>query len=410
MNNSSITNSNIGNSNIREDIIKRIDKLPDKIQQILLSDELADYFLELDRQNHLNMEQFDAIVETTHQVFLGMINSSVFLPLLSGQLIDKGIHPVVAKEIAQKIESKFIAPFREDLEKIYRRFFTMEKLEKGVQEETQKEETAKPLEIGEEKVEKSVIQEEIKEKQETPSQLLIIGEEKSSEEMPQEILQKQIELQEMNTSFKPAQEEKPKRSFLSFLKFKKYDEKTEVGKTPEPVIIGKEEEFKPVLEEVSPWRISFEDVKPTKEKVVSEVELKHEDEIKPIGAIEKPIFEKEEIIQKDETSNIPAESISPMQAATPPSEGKPESSIFETKTFEPLREKEVVPGVMPPSEISKVKHEALNLTQNKPSVEEQTSASATIKESFQEQSEKIKEEISQNVPAENVIDLRKLKF
>lgn len=380
-----------------EDIQRRLDKLPDKIQTLLLSDEMADYFLELERQNNLNFEQFDVIVGITHQVFLGMINPSVFLPLLSGQLVDKGIHPVVAKEIAQKIESKFIAQFREDLEKIYHRFSAMEKLKGETQEEfqKQKEETLKPLEAETQKI--------------SPTSV-IIESQKFLEEIPKE------ETKSMDTIIKSkseeiapsirSSEEKPKRSFLSFFKFKQPSEE----KPAEKVIIGKEAEFKPVLEESSPWRISFEDVKPAKEKVVSEIELKHEEEIKPIGILEKPIFEKEEIVQKDETSSIPAEPISPMQAAASPLEKKLEPPIPETKIAEPLIEKEIFPSAKPLSEPSEVKHETINLTQNKPPLEEQVPESATIEQSPKEQLEKIKEGDSQNVPAENVIDLRKLKF
>lgn len=378
-----------------KDIQRRLDKLPDKIQTLLLSDEMADYFLELERQNNLNFEQFDVIVGTTHQVFLGMINPSVFLPLLSGQLIDKGLHPVIAKEIAQKVESKLIAPMRDDLEKIYHRFSAMEKLEGKTQEEAQKqkEEIPKPLET-----------------QQIPPSSLIIESQKLPEETPRG------EIKSMDTIIKPkseeiapsiqSSEEKPKRSFLSFLKFKQPTEE----KPAEKVIIGKEEEFKPVLEESSPWRISFEDVQPAKEKVVSEIELKHEEEIKPIGKIEKPIFEKEEMIQKEETPTIPAETIPAMQVATPPIEKKLEPSIPEMKTAEPLIEKEIFPSVKPLSELSEVKHETINLTQNKPSLEEQAPESVTIREFSKEQPEKIKEGDLPNVPAENVIDLRKLKF
>ncbi|MCX8015859.1 MAG: hypothetical protein N2692_00940 [Patescibacteria group bacterium] len=391
MNNNTLINSEETIENIR----KRMDKLPDNIQKILISNELADYFLELDRQNYLTMEQFDVMVETTHQVFLGMINPSVFLPLLSGKLIDKGLHPVIAKEIAQKIESKLIAPIRDDLEKIYHRFSAMEKLEGKTQEEVQKqkEEISKPLEA-----------------QETPPTSLII----ESQKLPQET--SGGEIKSMDTIIKPKSEEiappiqpseeKPRRSFLSFLKFKQPTEE----KPAEKVIIGKEEESKPVLEESSPWRISFEDVQPAKEKVVSEIELKHEEEIKPIGKIEKPVFEKEEIIQKEGTPTIPAETIPAMQAAAPPLEKKLEPPIPEMKTAEPMIEKEIFPSAKPLSEPPEIKHETINLTQNKPSLEEQAPESATIKESPKEEPEKIKEGDSQNVPAENVIDLRKLKF
>lgn len=397
-----------------EEMQQRLDKLPDKIQKILLGNELADYFLELERQNNLNDDQFDAMVGATHDVFIGKLNPSVFLAFLSGKLIDLGIHPVLAKEIALKIESKFISPFKEDLEKIYHRFSAMEKLEKESQPELKKVEIAET----EESIAKTP---ENIETQKEPLGTLNIGiqplSETSKKEEPKPLdAVVQPPIQESTSTTQ--QEEKPKRTFLSFFKFKKPTQETQ--KPTEPMIIGKEEEFKPVLEESSPWRISFEDVKPAKEKVVSEIELKHEEEIKPISTIEKPIFEQREFVEKKQEPDIKLSS-EPIAPPPPITEQKIEPSTFQTPQdvnpipiVEAFLPKEAVSSEMkettpiPPEEKLESKQEEIQAKQT-PSLENQ---SFVPKDEEPKQEEKVesKNETTADIPAENVIDLRKLKF
>ena len=461
------------------ELMKRLESLPDKIQKILLSDELADYFLELERQNNLNLSQADIMIGTTHNVLLGVINPHVFLPILSGELIDNGVNPIVAKDIAQKIESKFITPIREDLDKIYHRFKAMESLEK----ETEIEKEEKPVSTAEnqnvpsvaEAQKQSATEEAVKE----GVKPIVIKPEESEikpEELPKEITKtEELKPEEKREPLIEIKSEKPaekietpsvvqkttpqpqKRSFFSFLKFKRPEEKIE-NQPAQPVIIGKESEVKPVLDKESPWVISFEDVKPSKEKVISEVEIKTEPEIKPI-AMEKPLepLKTIEPIKKDEIPVKPLETkeekqpsssttqIGPIKivdyTAEKPKEEMPkeeakqpiktDSSINLTST--PELNKPISEEIKQQPEIIKIpsfekkeekkeeeKVESININQtpaNTPSQmpqlqENQPISPETIqKESIKgEEKESAPKEETTNIPAENVIDLRKLKF
>ena len=421
------------------ELMKRLESLPDKIQKILLSDELADYFLELERQNNLNLSQADIMIGTTHNVLLGVINPHVFLPILSGELIDNGVNPIVAKDIAQKIESKFITPIREDLDKIYHRFKAMESLEK----ETEIEKEEKPVSTAEnqnvsfvaEAQKQSATEEAVKEE----AKPIVIKPEESEikpEELPKEITKtEELKPEEKREPIIEIKSEKPaekietpsvvqkttpqpqKRSFFSFLKFKRPEEKIE-NQPEQPVIIGKESEVKPVLDKESPWVISFEDVKPSKEKVISEVEIKTEPEIKPI-AMEKPLepLKTIEPIKKEEIPVKPLETKEEKQpsSSTTPEINKPISEeikqqpeIIKIPSFEKKEEKK-----------EEEKVESININQtpaNTPSQmpqlqENQPISPETIqKESIKEEKESAPKEETTNIPAENVIDLRKLKF
>jgi len=472
------------------EVMERVEKLPDKIQKILLSDELADYFLELERQNNLNYSQSDIMIGITHNVFLGLLDSHVFIPVLSGELTDNGVNPIIAKEIAQKIESKFVAPIRDDLDKIYHRFKAMESLEKEVGSITEK------TELSQSKIQKSSLTESATKealskeefqplviKPEESQNEIIKTEEFKPEEKTKSIAEIKIEKPLEEIKNQPIIQEatpSPKRTFLSFLKFKRPEEK--IGPQPEqPIIIGKETEVKPVLDKESPWVISFEDVKPSKEKVISEVEIKTEPEVKSIS-VEKPSeppkppktiepFKKEEVPTKplevkEEKPNAPSTAqIGPIKivnysSETPKEENSKQAPKFDlsistppstSESVKPISEEvkkkepeEIeIPTLEKKEEFKKEKPENVFQPQSsiqpeitkKPSLEsvikdELKSATAelqlekqqkiqqTAPESIQKEVEKSKEEQKEplpkeetiNIPAENVIDLRKLKF
>ncbi len=251
-----------------KELINRYNQLPDKIQDLLMSEEIADLIKNEIDINALSLEKKHIISKIVGDVFLGNLSYKDFTPTLIDQL---AINPVISKNIAQKIESQIFFPIREDLEKIYRRFSS--------KEESIKEESVVELnkeELNKELKEETKIEEvSSKEELEKPIEPVIfapsiiestVNNNESLSEIQPVATKKNILIEE-----KPVEKTTNKRSFKSLFHFRKSNEE----KTPSPIIIGKEQEeiVRPVLEEKSPWIISFDEIKPSKEKIVSKIEL-----------------------------------------------------------------------------------------------------------------------------------------
>jgi len=246
-----------------KELINQYNQLPDKIQDLLMSEEIADLIKNETGINALSLEKKHIISKIVGDVLLGNLSYKDFTPTLIDQL---AINPVISKNIAQKIESQIFFPIREDLEKIYRRF--------SFKEESTKEESE--VESNKELKEEIKIEEvPLKEELEKPIESAIfappiIESTVNNNEFLSEIqpvaTKKNILIEE-----KPIEKTTNKRSFKSLFHFRKSNEE----KTPSPIIIGKEQEeiVRPVLEEKSPWIISFDEIKPPKEKIVSKIEL-----------------------------------------------------------------------------------------------------------------------------------------
>ncbi len=408
---------------------RRFNSLPEKIQKIFISDELVDLIEEQARLNRLDEERTGDVSRVVGDVFYAFIAPDVFVPTLMGVLEEKGVNSVVAKSIAQEIDSKIFAPIREDLAKVYHRF----KIMSGVEEESKpdfKEKKKSRISIGEKP---TVLGKETEAVPQTApafgggmkaAEFKPLEIKPTAEENKEPISQSRI-ISESKIDFvvatspppPPLEEKKSKPSFLSFLRFKKPSEEIQ-SPAGQLTIIGKEQEIKPVLEEPSPWQITFADVKPSKEKVVSEIEVKpQEHEIKSMP-FEKSLSESEKKIIPPAVSKLEqppvAESLEQKLETTPfvqKEEVKKEeittpiSSSAETSFEKPAI---AIPGV-------ESKIEPTISREEKPLQTPIESPKEGIKEEARPISEEKKEEISKedtssNIPTENVIDLRKLKF
>ncbi|MDD3614349.1 MAG: hypothetical protein PHF40_01350 [Candidatus Pacebacteria bacterium] len=269
----------------QEDLIKQFNQLPENIQDLLMSEEIADLIAEEEQLNYLPAQKGQMIASLVADVLLGNLSYKEFTPTLIDKL---GVNPIISKNIAQKIESKIFFPVRDDLEKIYRRASLKKKTEelpiKEIPQEVQPEEKPPSEEIKPADANEIIYES-------APS--IISAETISSVESPKPVVDS-MSIEENKTA---AKKETPKRSFSSFFHFKKpnhLENKTSSKETSAsgPIIIGKEQEFRPVLEEKSPWMISFEEVKPLKEKVVSEIEI-HPVDKAPQKIVEESTIKKE---------------------------------------------------------------------------------------------------------------------
>ena len=129
-----------------KELINQYNQLPDKIQDLLMSEEIADLIKNETDINALSLEKKHIISKIVGDVLLGNLSYKDFTPTLIDQL---AINPVISKNIAQKIESQIFFPIREDLEKIYRRFSFKEESTKEESEVESNKELKEEIKIEE---------------------------------------------------------------------------------------------------------------------------------------------------------------------------------------------------------------------------------------------------------------------
>lgn len=258
-----------------KDLNNRFNQLPDNIQNILTSEEIGNFIEDQSNLNYLSPEKKLIVSKLTGDVLLGNLSYKNFTQTLIDQL---GVNPIISKDIGQVIESKIFFPIKNDLEKIYRRFLFSD--QKKSIENVKTSSTETPEKISEEE-KKPVINLKIEEEEEIGETIKenelkngkeLVKEAKTSLDAVAPSLKYTSAIPKTENANNISLTENSKRSFKSFFRFKKSDDV--LTEKTAPLIIGKEQEVvKPILEEKSPWVISFEDVKPKQEKVVSEVEI-----------------------------------------------------------------------------------------------------------------------------------------
>jgi len=83
----------------QEELIKQFNQLPEKIQDLLMSEEIADIISEEEQLNYLPAQKGQMIASLVADVLLGNLSYKEFTPTLIDQL---GINPIISKNIAQK--------------------------------------------------------------------------------------------------------------------------------------------------------------------------------------------------------------------------------------------------------------------------------------------------------------------
>lgn len=323
--------------------IERYNSLSAELKKSLFSATTSELIERVAEFYHLNEEKSAILVSLVGDVLSGFLHYNDFSKKLQENL---GVNPLIANSISKEIDRDIFLPVRKFLREAYRPISEIEL--KGETEAEIKEVVISPAEIEVSEIE--VKPAEIKPV--TPSAAPKIVEEKP-------VIEK-------------------RKIFLPFFRFKKpapIGGEAEKGAPRAPVIIGKEETAKPTLEAPTPFVISFEEIKPQKEKIVSTFEMAGaEKEVKTPAPIK--------------IVNYAALKAEPILAPIQPKEEKP-AIVPEIKKEEPEGFK-----IAPP--ISAVEPE-------KPSLVEEAEPKEVLKP------EEKKPE-APKVPPENVVDLRKFKF
>ena len=334
--------------------IERYNSLPAELKKSLFSAITSELIERVAEFYHLNEEKSAILVSLVGDVLSGFLHYNDFSKKLQENL---GVNPLIANSIGKEIDRDIFLPVRKFLREVYR----------PISEEELKGETKA----------------EIKEVVIPPAEIEV-----------SEIEVKPAEIKPVTPPATPKiVEEKPviekRKIFLPFFRFKKpapIGDEAEKGAPRAPVIIGEEETAKPTLEAPTPFVISFEEVKPQKEKIVSTFETAGaEKEVKTAPPIK--------------IVNYVTLKTEPIQTPIKPKEEKP--------VIAPETKKEEPEGFKIASPISAVEikkeEKILEKEPEKPSLVEEAEPKEVLKP------EEKKPE-APKVPPENIVDLRKFKF
>ncbi|MDP2856315.1 MAG: hypothetical protein Q8N90_04390 [bacterium] len=369
---------------IAPQIIERYNSLAKELKEVLFSGATSDIIGRICDFYHLSDEKADALTLLVGDVLMGFTHYNDFSKVLAEKM---GGNIMVTQSISKEIDREIFLPIRKFLREVYRPI------------------SKEALLASEIKIEKEA---------ETPSFIPESAPVVASIKLTPE----SIAFQESASSGKKVvQSEIVKRkSFLPFFKFKKSESAAPGFGVSAPVIIGKQDEIKPTLEASTPFVISFEEVSPQKEKVVSNMEVamdKKSSEIKPVSQPVKIV----------NFSAAPAESVKPKEAFPTPKEQAPiikqdASSPSETKKeappliqFSPFSANKVnfPPSAVPNKLLTSLPPPAVPAEKPIQTVPKIPSAFSTPQEKPSASAQTVSEKMPE-VPPENVVDLRKFKF
>jgi len=370
--------------------IERFNSLPKEIQEALFSVGTSDVIGHICDFYHLSDEKSGILTLLVGDVLMGFLHYNDFPKKLAEVL---GGNTMVAQSIAKDADRDIFLPIRKFLREVYR---PIPKEEVMILETEEEKGAAEEIPTFVPEVKPATV----------PIKPLEIKEEAKIPPAPSEA----------------APTEAPKRrSFLPFFRFKKTGEASPSPASP-PVIIGHEEEIKPTLGTPTPFVISFEEVKPQKEKVVSSIEVAKETpaistqpkvEVKkaepavtaapqakpvpgPVKIVNYTAFPVEPAKTKESTPIISVPAPTKTPAAPIPEQKKEEPPVFKILPIQP-QQPPIAPQPKPFSAPIKPEEKPLDATQAKPvPLAEKPSASSPTK--------------IPEVPPENVVDLRKFKF
>ena len=370
--------------------IARYDSLPKEIREVLFSANTSDIITQICDFYHLSDEKSGILTSLVGDVLMGFLHYNDFSKKLAEALAG---NTMVAQSIAKDIDRDIFLPLRKFLREIYRPIPKEELMASGAEE---KKEVTEEIPTFVPEIKPVVV----------PAK-------------PPET-KKEAKISPAPTEAAPSEAPK-RRSFLPFFRFKKTGEASPSPATP-PVIIGHEQEIKPTLETPTPFVISFEEVKPQKEKVVSSIEVAKEGSTAPAqpkmeakkiepavsaAAQAKPAPTPVKIVNYTAFPTEPAKTKEPAAAVSAPAPAKtPAAPILEQKKEEPPVFK--IPPTQPQQPPIVPQAKPFNATPAQAetrSAEQQTKPAAPIEKPTAPSSLK-----TQEVPPENVVDLRKFKF
>ncbi len=375
-------------------IIERYNSLSKELKDALFSDNTTDIISRLCDFYHLSDDKADILTLTIGDVLMGFVHYNDFPKVLAEKMVGNA---VVAQSIAKEIDKELFLPLRKFLREVYKPISKEALLAQEVKSETEEE-----------------IPTFVPEIKPAPKPIDLV---KPKEE-----------------SAAPQEEASKRKPFFPFFKFKKPETTAAGSIIGAPVIVGKQAEVKPTLEAPTPFVISFEEVSPQKEKVISSVEvamdkkpsaIKSETVPKTTATELKSTPQPVKIVNFPFASNAaptPAKEATPVAATplagknTPPPEVKKETPpIIQFSPFpankmntqaaaisdKPLPAPTPVSSERPTAPVSQPEKQPINNSSflaSAPIIKEE-------KPIVPAPSEKMPE-----VPPENVVDLRKFKF
>jgi len=222
-------------------IIERYNSLVPELKDTLFSGATSDIISRICDFYHLSDEKADVLTLLVGDVLMGFVHYNDFSKVLAEKM---GSNTMVAQSISKEIDREIFLPLRKFLREVY-----------------------KPI-----SKEALLASEALAEKElEMPS----FVPESEPVVVPIKVASEPIVSPGPVLSEKPAFQPEPvkRKSFLPFFKFKKSESAASGSDAGAPMIIGQQAEVKPTLEAPTPLVISFEEVTPQKEKVVSNMEV-----------------------------------------------------------------------------------------------------------------------------------------
>lgn len=226
---------------ISSQIIERYNSLAPELKDALFSGLTSDSISRICDFYHLSDEKADVLTLLVGDVLMGFVHYNDFSKVLTEKM---GGNVVVAQSIGKEIDREIFLPLRKFLREVYKPISKEALLASEVAAE-------KELEMP------SFVPE--------PEPVVV----------PIKIASEPIVSPGPVLSEKPVLQPEPvkRKSFLPFFKFKKSESVASGSDAGAPIIIGQQAEVKPTLEAPTPLVISFEEVTPQKEKVVSNMEV-----------------------------------------------------------------------------------------------------------------------------------------
>jgi len=228
-------------SKIPSQIIERYNSLAQELKEALFSDVTSDIINRVCDFYHLSDEKADLLTLLIGDVLMGFVHYNDFSKILAEKMVG---NTVVAQSIAKEIDKELFLPLRKFLREVYK---PISKEALLAQEAKMEKEAEMPSFVPEPAMA-------------VASAKLAAGPVSSKAPILSEKQEVQPELVK-------------RKSFLPFFKFKKSESAASDFGSGAPIIIGKQTEVKPTLETPTPFVISFEEVNPQKEKIVSNMEV-----------------------------------------------------------------------------------------------------------------------------------------
>ena len=250
-----------------QNFAKRYELMPEQLQTSFDSPETAEVIGQVIAMNNLSDEQSEIITCLTGDVLAGFVDYKDFTKKLTEEF---KFDAILAQDIFKEIDRQVFLPVRDLLKQVY-------KPEGEAEKKIEKQGTAgllqklsQPLEAPKAKPLESILNKSI-----TPiaeEKTFGVSQDKEFKVAPanvidlsQKAVEPKIEFQPKSIETKPIESIQSKPAIPFF--------KVNVGGVAPGMIVGQEQSVKPTLETPKPMDFSFGEVKPQKEKIVSDVEI-----------------------------------------------------------------------------------------------------------------------------------------